>query len=215
MTRETRPYRSPVREQRAAETRVHVVRVAADCFEDLGWSGTTMTGIAQRAGVSVKTVHGVGTKAFLLVEAFRTRYVGRGGLASIGEDPVWQGIYAMTDPVEAVRQLTEWIGRAHRESAKLWFVVRTTALVEPLVREEYDDLIRYKRGSYELTARWLLDLGIVPREEVPEELLPRFIALVNLTMSAETYAQLVVDYGFTHEEYLAWVRAAIPWIRPC
>ncbi|WP_299053521.1 TetR/AcrR family transcriptional regulator [uncultured Nocardioides sp.] len=215
MTRGTRPYRSPVREQRAAETRVLVVRTAADSFEELGWSGTTMTLIAQRAGVSVKTVHAVGTKAFLLVEAFRTRYVGRGGWASISEDPVWQAIYALTDPVEAVRQLTEWIGRAHRESAKLWYVLRTTALVEPLVRNEYDDLLRYKRESYALTARWLLDLGIVPPEEVPPELMPRFVALVNLTMSAETYAQLVVDYGFSHEEYLAWVRGAIPYIRPC
>lgn len=211
----SRPYRSPVREQRAAETRELVVETAARCFEELGWSGTTIAAVARRAGVSAKTVHGVGTKAFLLVEAFRTRYVGRGGWTSIQEDAEARAIYALTDPVEAVAAVTEWIGRAHRSSARLWFVLRTTALVDPLVKVEYDDLVRYKRDSYGITARWLISTGVVPRNAVPEELTDRFTALVNLTMSAETYVQLVVDYGFTHEEYLAWTRAAIPAIRTC
>lgn len=210
-----RPYRSVVREQRAAETREEVVGAAGRCFEEVGWSGTTMSGVAAAAGVSVKTVHAVGSKAELLVEAFRARYVGGGGWVSITEEDEGLALLAMTDPVEAVATMTEWVGNAHRASGRLWYVLRTTALVEETVREQQEDLLRYKRESYGLLARWLLDLGVVPAEEVPEDLMDRFVALLNLVMSAETYVQLVWDAGFTHEQYLAWVRAAIPTIRPC
>ncbi|MCH1867931.1 TetR/AcrR family transcriptional regulator [Nocardioides sp. CFH 31398] len=215
MSTARRPYRSVVREQRAAETREEVVDAAGRCFEEVGWSGTTMSGIARTAGVSVKTVHAVGSKADLLVEAFRVRYVGGGGWVSITEESEGAALLAVTDPVEAVATMTAWIGNAHRASGRLWYVLRTTALVEPTVRRQQDDLMRYKQESYGLLARKLLDLGVVPAEEVPEHLMDRFVALLNLVMSAETYVQLVWDSGFTHEQYLAWVRAAIPTIRPC
>jgi len=210
-----RPYRSAVRDQRAAETREVVVEAAGRCFEELGWSGTTMSGVAEAAGVSVKTVHAVGSKAYLLVEAFRARYVGGGGWTSLDDEDDAQDLLSMRDPEDGVATMTAWIGNAHRESGRLWYVLRTTALTEPLVRVQQEDLLRYKRESYDVLARWLIDIGVVPAEEVPDELFGRFVGLLNLVMSAETYVQLVADSGFTHEQYLEWVRAAIPTIRPC
>jgi AcrR family transcriptional regulator len=65
-----RRYRAPAREAAAARTRVAIVTAARDSFEQRGWAGTTMAGIAAVAGVSQKTVEAVfGTKAVLLQAA--------------------------------------------------------------------------------------------------------------------------------------------------
>jgi AcrR family transcriptional regulator len=51
----------------AARTREAIVAAAKDAFERLGWSGATMRAVADRAGVSVKTVEALyRTKAELL-----------------------------------------------------------------------------------------------------------------------------------------------------
>ena len=62
-----RPYHAPQRAAAAARTRGAVMAAAKDVFEHLGWSGATMRAVADRAGVSVKTVEVLyRTKAELL-----------------------------------------------------------------------------------------------------------------------------------------------------
>src|SRR5579859_4048523 len=62
-----RAYHAPRRAEAAARTRQSIVVSAKDAFERLGWSGTTMRGIADQAGVSLKTVEAAyGSKADLL-----------------------------------------------------------------------------------------------------------------------------------------------------
>jgi AcrR family transcriptional regulator len=65
-----RAYHAPQRAAAAARTREAVMTAAKDAFERLGWSGATMPGIADQAGVSVKTVEALyRTKAELLKQA--------------------------------------------------------------------------------------------------------------------------------------------------
>ncbi|HEY5986171.1 MAG TPA: TetR family transcriptional regulator, partial [Streptosporangiaceae bacterium] len=54
-----RPYHAPQRAAAAARTREAIVAAAKDVFEHLGWSGATMRGVADQAGVSVKTVEAI------------------------------------------------------------------------------------------------------------------------------------------------------------
>ena len=51
-----RAYRSPRREQQAAETRSMVASAAARLFGERGWAATGMREVARAAGVSVETV---------------------------------------------------------------------------------------------------------------------------------------------------------------
>lgn len=53
----TRPYHSPLRDQRAAETRSMVVEALADLISDQGTTEFSMQDVADRAGVSVRTVY--------------------------------------------------------------------------------------------------------------------------------------------------------------
>ncbi|HEY7934787.1 MAG TPA: TetR/AcrR family transcriptional regulator [Solirubrobacteraceae bacterium] len=62
-----RPYHAPRRQAAATRTREAIVRAGQHLFEQRGWAGTTMAAIADRAGVSQKSVEAIfGTKAALL-----------------------------------------------------------------------------------------------------------------------------------------------------
>jgi AcrR family transcriptional regulator len=72
-----RPYRSPRRQQQAAETRAAVLDAAAELFAGRGWSATGMRDVAAAAGVSVETVYAhFSSKAELLMAAIDVGVVG-------------------------------------------------------------------------------------------------------------------------------------------
>lgn len=54
---ETRPYKSPLREQQTQQTRLMLLQAAAEEIVAHGASGMTMSAIAERAGVSERTVY--------------------------------------------------------------------------------------------------------------------------------------------------------------
>ena len=54
-----RPYQSPLREERAQDTRLRVRESAGRLFADRGFAATTVAAIAEQAGVSVQTVYGI------------------------------------------------------------------------------------------------------------------------------------------------------------
>ncbi|QEO14923.1 helix-turn-helix transcriptional regulator [Agromyces intestinalis] len=67
----TQGYRSTLRADQAALGKARIVRAALDAFSELGYSGTTVTAIAERAGVSAQTVYnGFGNKRALLAAAY-------------------------------------------------------------------------------------------------------------------------------------------------
>lgn len=57
MTFMTSRYRSPLREERAADTRRRISEAARKLFTERGFAGTTIAAIAERAGVSGPTVY--------------------------------------------------------------------------------------------------------------------------------------------------------------
>ena len=53
----SRPYKSPVRERQAGDTRRRIVEAARQLLEREGYAGMTVETIAQRAGVSLRSIH--------------------------------------------------------------------------------------------------------------------------------------------------------------
>ena len=123
-----RPYHAPQRAAAAARTREAIMTAAKDAFERLGWPGATMRGIADQAGVSVKTVEALyRTKAELLKHV--VDYAIAGDLRSIpvtGREPV-AAMQAAPDVTAMLdlhaRQVTDISGR----SAQIFWVVEQAA----------------------------------------------------------------------------------------
>ncbi len=83
---ESRPYRSPLRQGQADETRLRIRRSARTLFEAHGFVATTIAQIAAAAGVSSQTVYGA--------------FGGKGGI-----------VRTMLDDLEQSADQDGWVGR--------------------------------------------------------------------------------------------------------
>jgi AcrR family transcriptional regulator len=133
-----RPYHAPHRAAAAARTREAIVAAAKDAFERLGWSGATMRGIANQAGVSVKTVEALyRTKAELLKEVIDYAIagdlrpipvLGRESVAAMQAAPDAAAMLDLharhTRAISSRAALVLWVAEqaapAHQDVARLW-----------------------------------------------------------------------------------------------
>lgn len=207
-----RAYHSPRRQEQAAASRRRILEAAADTFDALGYTGARMTDVAERAGMSVESVYAVGSKAFLLLEAFKLRYAGEAEWGSIVESARAQDILALTDADEALDAWMGFLHDANERAARLWNAVRSAAPGEPSVARLLDELWEHRRDSFQDTVRWMVRAGIVPRD-TPDEAVPRLAAEVSTLTSFEVYEQLVERWGWSATEYEAWMRRSITALR--
>jgi len=201
----TRAYHSPLRTEKAARTRRLIIDAAAEVFAERGYAGATMRLVAARAGVSVESVQGVGTKAALLVQAFKQAYAGADGWRSILDEPDLLAIMSLEDTREAIAEYAAFIAAANRRSAGLWPAVRTASVSEPGVAAAVSELLALKRQDFLTGIGWYVGRGIVDAGADPGAVAPYLYVLT----SQETYDQLVHDWGYTVEAYTRWLAEAI------
>jgi len=202
--RTRRTYRSPLREQRAAETR-NAILVAADrLFMTKGWAGTGMRDVAAAAGVATETLYGhFSSKRVLLQEVINVALVGDAEPVAVAERPefaaIGRGSHAARTAA-AARLLSEIYGR----SGALAKVIREAAASD----HEIAGMLRAARERQ--------------REDVA-----RAIALVTgraattaerdgvwALTSPEVYLLLVEDSGWNREQYEKWMADTLERILP-
>lgn len=206
----TRTYRSPLRAEKAAETRRAIVSAASEVFSERGYAGATMQQVAEQARVSVESVNKIGTKTDLLIKAFQQTYSGEGGWKSIIEQPVLMEIMAIEDTSKAIRGYAEFIAAANGRSGGIWAAVRTGAKSEEKVAEAITGLIERKREDFLLGYGWYASRGITDERTPPAA----FASYLYVLTSQETYDQLVEDWGYSVEGYIDWLCTSILNIGP-
>ncbi len=203
-----RAYRSPKRKEQAARTRERIIEAAGDLFSARGFAGTTMGDIARSAEVSVESVHATGTKASLLLEAFRTRYAGQGGWSSFDEVDSVQDTMSGDDPDVGIDRVIDFLAVGHSRSARLMTELRATAAVEPLIAEHWAELVAVKAAGWVASAEWMVRIGIARTDEAAPDL-SAMAASLSVMLSAETYLQLTDDWGFNDQQYRDWARVEL------
>src|SRR6266511_2592870 len=96
-----RRYDTTRRQAQAAQTRQDIVAAAQRVFLERGYSGATLTAIAQAAGVVVETIYrGFGSKASLFKVVVRAAVAGGAARAAVPPEqrPAIQAVIAETDP---------------------------------------------------------------------------------------------------------------------
>jgi AcrR family transcriptional regulator len=109
-----RTYRSPRRQQQAAETRAAVLAAATTLFGTRGWSATGMRDVAREAGVAVETVYGnFRSKTELLMAAIDVGVVGDAAPVPLAQRPEFAHLAAgeFADRVTAAAHLITDINR--------------------------------------------------------------------------------------------------------
>jgi AcrR family transcriptional regulator len=203
--RPTRSYRSPLRAEKAAETRRGIITAAAEVFSERGYAGATMHQVAEHAGVSVESVNKIGTKPDLLIKAFQQTYAGEGGWKSIIDQPQLMEIMSMEDTEQAISAYAEFIAAANGRSGGIWAAVRAAATSEERISTAITDLIARKREDFVLGHGWYVARGIADEKTSPEA----FAAYLYVLTSQETYDQLVRDWGYSIDAYTVWLRTSI------
>jgi AcrR family transcriptional regulator len=197
-----RPYRSAVRAEQARATRRAIVDAGSALFVERGFAGTTVDAIAERAGVSRKTVFSsVGGKVGLLKLAVDWALVGDDEPLALAERPVIRELFGEDDPERAVvlwaRMITDIAGRL----ALLHPVLTAAADVDEEAARLNEVSERNRLGGARSFVEHLRGLGAL-RAGLSVE---RAAAMAALLMDPLGYRRLVLGDGWTVEEYAAWV----------
>jgi AcrR family transcriptional regulator len=155
--RAARRYRAPLREDGALRTRLAITKAAKEAFEKQGWSGATMSTIAERAGVSQSTVEALfHTKAVLLRAA--VDYAIRGDIdpLPIRGREISNQMEAAPDAVSMLELHAGHLRAVHSGSAHLAFVVEQAAKSDKGVAALWRQMNANRRDGVEWAARTLL-----------------------------------------------------------
>jgi AcrR family transcriptional regulator len=200
-----RPYQSKLREEQARATRRAVVAAARVLFIELGWSGTTIDAVAERAGVSRKTVFtAVGGKVALLKLALDWALTGDDEPVPLMDRPVFAEMERLREPRTFVARWARFAVELEQRAAPLADVIAVAADGDPEAAELHATSERNRRGG----ARHFVD-GLASRGGLrPGLTVERAVAATLVLMSPAVYRTLVREHGWSLEEYAGWIERA-------
>ena len=197
-----RRYAAPNRAAQAARTRDAVVTSARATFELHGWSGSTINAIADRAGVSRKTVEALfGTKAALLRAAV--------DLAIRGDTlPVpmpGREIIAEMEAANTARSMLDLHARHIRtvngRSARMAWVVEHAAASDPTVGALWQTMTANRRYA----VRWAAATLLV-KPDAPSTLeRPAVEEAFWIGIDWRTYRSLTQERGLGADAFEGWL----------
>jgi len=196
-----RRYQSPLRVEQADGTRRRVLAAARELFLTRGYAGTTVSAVAQAAGVSADTVYvSLGGKQGLL----------EGVLSLAGSDPEDPAqrdqehrrdeVDALTDPHQRLRRLVELSRETLARTSPLHAVLRGAADGHPFAAELSARMLRLRLQIQARTLRAYLGPSLRPGLTV-KQAAERYSAL----LSPELYHLLIVEHRWTTRRYASWV----------
>lgn len=194
------------RRDRARATRLRIIEAAYALFCERGYAGTTMVDIAEAAGVAVQTVYFVfHTKSELLSRTY--------DFAVLGEDEplppekqAWYGeMVAEQNVTVALRIVSEGVGAILARATPLDTVVRASAGSDADAARVRDLHERWRAEGY----RAILDL-LRQKSALRAGLSPlRATHLLLLYLGMDVYRVLVLDFGWTHRDWVDWTVATL------
>lgn len=199
-----RTYRSELRARQAQETRTRIIAASADLFARQGYQATTIAAIAREAGVSAETVKTTASKAELLIAAFEVTFSGSEGARSLTETEVAAGLLDLPDGVFLDAVLTQ-ITAANARGHALWTVLLGAALSDPVVDAALRGMLERRRADLGELVAETIRRGIATDLRDPDAA----AAAISFLISPESYQQLVVQSGWTPEQYSTWLRTAV------
>jgi AcrR family transcriptional regulator len=194
-----RAYRSPRRQQQAAETRTNVLAAATRLFGDRGWAATGVRDVAREAGVSVETVYAnFRTKGDLLMAALDVAVVGDAEPVPLDQRTEFTAL-GRGSREQRTRAAARLVTDIHRRTAGVNLALREAAASDP----ELDRLMRQREeGRLSNVAE---GLALVVGQPVTPEQVDALWAVLDIGV----YRMLTDLRGWTDHRYETWLAEAI------
>jgi AcrR family transcriptional regulator len=194
MTVETRPYKKKRRAELEAETRLHITEAAVALHGTVGPARTSISAIAERAGVRRSTVYRHFPDEDALFAACSSHWAERNPPPDLG------GWTAVVDPDERLRtalgELYGFYSRTHEMLENLYRDERTV----PTVRERFAVF-----HGYLTTARDTLQRGHAARGRRRDEL----AAAIGHALAFSTWRSLTRDQGLDDAQAAELMRGLV------
>jgi AcrR family transcriptional regulator len=199
--------RYPLRAARANRTFAAVVAAAGDLFAERGYPATTITDIADRAGVGRATVFTAvpGGKPDLLKLARDRALAGDDVDIPIPQRRWFREAMAQTDPVALLRRQAGNYRQILHRAASLEAALEVGAELAPELAELRRTAMAQRRFGARLVAARLAELTPL-RDGISEQTAADTITVL---ISSCTYRLLTDDYGWTPDEYEHWLASQL------
>ena len=202
--RARRRYQSPLRAQRAEETRTALIDAATRLFPVKGWVGTGMREVAAEAGVSTETLYfHFSSKRRLLDAVIDIAVVGDDRPLTVAERPefVAMGQGSRSERTAAAAHLVTAI---HGRTAAFAKVIREAASSEAQIAE----VLRAtrERQRRDVAAAFGLIVGRKPTTAERDG--------IWAMVSPELYLLLVEESDWTPDQYEGWVAETLERVIP-
>jgi AcrR family transcriptional regulator len=198
-TQSRRAYRSPRRQQQAAETRADVLAAATRLFGDRGWTATGMRDVAREAGVSVETVYAnFRTKSDLLMAAIDVAVVGDDEPVPLDRRTVFTAL-GRGSREQRTRAAARLVTGIHRRTAGVNLALREAAASDPVLDRLMREREEGRRSNVEE------GLALVVGHPVSSEQSDALWAVMDIGV----YRLLTDLRGWTAHQYESWLAEAI------
>ncbi len=198
-----RQYDASRRRLQAEQRRGAVLVAAQQLFFSQGYAATTVTGIAEAAGVSPEMVYkGFGGKPGLVRVLRAHALLGAGQVPAEDRSDRLRGL---GDPRAVVRGWARLAGEVAPRVAPILALVREAALLDPTLRQLADDLDADRLRRMRANARFLADAGHLRPGVSPRQATDVLFAV----SSQEMYDLLVVRRRWSARRYTAFVATTI------
>jgi AcrR family transcriptional regulator len=194
------------RRDRARATRLRITKAAYTLFCDRGYAGTTMSDVAEAAGVAVQTVYFTfHTKSELLSRAYDFAVLGDGEPVPPDQTAWYLKMTDEPDVTAALRHVVEGIGAIMVRATPLDTVVRAGASSDPDTATVRDFHERWRAQGYGaiieiLATKSAFRVGVSPE---------RATQLLLLYLGMDVYRVLVLDFGWAHQDWIDWTVATV------
>lgn len=199
-----RTYRSPVRDEQVQNTRRRAIDAATALFVERGFAATTVTAVAEEAGISPETIFAsLGGKRGLLENVIETAIHGPDGVEIARQ--AWLVEVALLPT--ARERLAGWIDASCRTLARtspIHAVIRGAADREEFARALRDRLLRERTAGVVALAGEFLSGALRPGL-TPETAGLRYATL----LSPELYHLSVEELGWTPTALQEWLTAML------
>ena len=194
--------RFPRRAERARRTRQQVVVAAIGSFIELGYPASTMSGIADHAGVAVQTLYAsFKTKRAILAAAIDVAIAGDDEPVPVNERSWMKPVWAATTGPSTMRAYAGAVRMIQERTALLFKALDVAAACEP----EIEELWRVSRERRRMGAGGVVRAAVERTPLVSGLTLDHAIDIVWSFNGHDLYLNLVGACAWSPSDYQSWL----------
>jgi AcrR family transcriptional regulator len=194
-----------VRAEHAALTRARILDAARVEFEQRGFAGAPITGIASRAGVAVPTVYKVfTTKRNLLAQVVNRAMTGAQYGGRVDEQAWWQEQLNEPDPERQLALIARNARRIYERAGQILEVVRAAAALDPDIGQMWQRVMQQRAARAARTAA-----ALVPRAGRHARFNAAETAVTLQALTAPELYTAQIQAGRTPTQYERWLAAVL------